>query len=346
MDKQNMSELLKRRMTSTKQASELAAGDEAYQRIFQEAPPVAPVTVKELPLDQLDPFDTADIGFKPYPPQKLQAFAEQLQVEGLLVKIIVRPKDNGRYEILAGHNRASAAKLAGWSKIAAEIVEADDARAIVIATSTNLIQRQELSIVERGKAYKALLNAKSRQGYRSDLSPLLTSGENRPKLIDAVDGETSGENRPKYSARALVAEFFGVTEYEIRKLVKLTNLLPELLDILDDNTKRINLACADLMADYDQDTQSAFVEICVDYGKCVNKAIMQYIVKKCPPPTADRQEIFAAWREAIAIKEQRKYAPPRHITFSRKRFAPYLEKLGSEAELERMFLAFLKERVG
>ena len=64
MGKQNMNELLKKRMASTKQASELAAGDEAYQKIFQEAPPTAPALVKEIPLDLLDPFTTADIGFK------------------------------------------------------------------------------------------------------------------------------------------------------------------------------------------------------------------------------------------------------------------------------------------
>ena len=325
MGKQNMNDLLKKRMASTKQASELAASDEAYEKIFREPAPAAAKAIADLPLDLLDPFRTADIGFKPYPEHKLQAFAEQLQTEGLLVRIIVRPKADGRYEILAGHNRTSAAKLAGWTKIAAEIVEADDARAIVIATSTNLIQRQQLSIVERGKAYKALLDAKNRNGPRN---------------------ATFGENRQRYNARQLVAEFFGVTEYEIRKLVKLTNLLPELLDILEDNTRRINLACADLMADYDQDTQSAFVEICVDYGKSVNKVIMQHIVKKCPPPTADRQEIFAAWREAAAIEEQRKYSPPKKISFNRKRFEPYLEKLGSDAKLEELFLEFLRERVG
>ena len=113
MAKQSMDNLLKRRMALTKQASELAAGDEAYQKIFQEALPAAPVTIQELSLDLLDPFTTADIGFKAYPPQKIQAFAEQLQVEGLLVRIIVRPKGNGRYEILDGHNRVAAARLAG-----------------------------------------------------------------------------------------------------------------------------------------------------------------------------------------------------------------------------------------
>ena len=329
MAKQNMNALLKSRMASTKQASELAASDEAYERIFRESAPTPATTVADLPLDLLDPFSTADIGFRPYPPQKLEAFAEQLKEEGLMVRIIVRPRANGRYEILAEHNRVGAARLAGWSTIAAEIVEADDVRAIVIATSTNLIQRQQLSIVERGKAYKALLDAKNRQG----------------QWYIGADSQTSGENRQRYLARALVAEFFGVTEYEIRKLVKLTNLVPELLDVLEDNTRRLGLASAEIIADYDRETQLVFVEICVEYGKQLNKAAMQYIAQKCPPPKADRQEVFQAWREAEAVAETCRNAPPKNITFFRKVFAPYLDKLGSEAELERLFLAFLKERV-
>lgn len=147
---------------------------------------------------------TADIGFKPYSATKLAVFAEQLQVEGLLVRVIVRPSPLCQhYEILAGHNRVKAARLAGWATIPAEVVEADDERAIVIATSTNLIQRQGLTIIERGKTYKALLDAKNRNGQRNAAL------------------ETFGDNRQSYNARKLVAEFFGVTEYEIRKAVKL-----------------------------------------------------------------------------------------------------------------------------
>ncbi len=254
MGKSGMNELLKRRMTATQQASELQTSDEAYQKIFRESPPSGSTIVCNLPLDKLVPFFTADIGFKPYPPSKLKAFAEQISEEGLMVRIIVRPMDTGSYEILAGHNRANAAKLAGWTDIPAEVVQADDARAIVIATSTNLIQRQELSIIERGKAYRALLDAKNRQGYRTDRNAA-TSGENRQKFDDKLESTTSGDSRQKYSARALVAEFFGVTEYEIRKAVKLTYLIPELADILENNPKQLNLACADLIADYDTKSQ-------------------------------------------------------------------------------------------
>ena len=330
MAKADMNAILKRRMAATQQASELQASDEAYQQIFQRVPPSAPSEICDLPLDKLDSFFTADIGFKPYSPAKLEAFAQQLQEEGLLVRIIVRRiPHSDRYEILAGHNRTAAARLAGWTKIAAEIVVADDARAISIATLTNLLQRQDLSIIERGKAYKALLEAKNRQGCRSDLA----------------DG-TSGENRQKYSARAIVAEFFGVSEYEIRKAIKLTRLIPELQTVLEDSPQKLNLACADLIADYDPESQSAFVEMCGIEGYQLNKATVQRIVRSCPPPAADKQLIFAAWREARAEADKRLSTPSKKISFDRKKFTPYLDKIGSDQEIEALFLEFLRERTG
>ena len=293
MGKTNVADLLKSRMTATKQASELAVSDEAYQTIFQAAPPPSAIMIRDLPLDKLVPFFTADIGFKPYSPSMLEALSTQLQEDGLLVRIIVRPiPGRDEYEIMAGHNRVGAAKLAGWKTISAEVVECDDLRAITIATSTNLIQRQGLSIIERGKAYAALLSAKNRNGQHNITQE--TFGENRQRS----DSGTSGENRQKYNARALVAEFFGVTEYEIRKAIKLTRLIPELQEIIETAPKQLNLGCADLMADYDRETQEAFVSMCSIEGYAINKATMNYVVSHCPPPTAERNAIIIAWREA------------------------------------------------
>lgn len=101
MAKVGMDAVLKRRMTATQQASELQTSDDAYQQIFRRAPPPAPSKICDLPLDKLDFFFTADIGFKMYPPLKLKAFAQQLKEEGLLIRIIVRRiPDTDRYEIL------------------------------------------------------------------------------------------------------------------------------------------------------------------------------------------------------------------------------------------------------
>ena len=173
----------------------------------------------------------------------------------------------------------------------------------------------------------------------------LTSGENRQKLGAVDDEVTFGENRQRYNARKLVADFFGVTEYEIRKAIKLAGLIGPLAEILESTPRKLSIACAELIADYNAATQQAFVEMCSIEDYTLNKAAMQSIVHACPPPSASHQDIFAAWRQARARETQRRAAPPKKISFDRRKFAPYLERLGSDKEIEELFLAFLRQRV-
>ena len=77
----------------------------------------------------------------------------------------------------------------------------------------------------------------------------------------------------------------------------------------------------------------------------LNKAAMQSIVHTCPPPSAKHQDLFATWRQARARETQRRAAPPKKISFDRRKFAPYLERLGSDKEIEELFLEFLRQRV-
>lgn len=324
-----MNALLKQRMTGTQRASELQVGNEAYETLFQKPIPQSRVVIRDIPMENLRPFFTADIGFRPYPPEKLKAFAEQLAEEGIFERIIVRPvPDSEDYEIIAGHNRTAGGKLNGWTVMPAEVIEADNERATSIAIATNLMRRQGLTIIERGKAYKALLDAKNRNGQRNA----------------AV--ETFGEVRQRYNARQIVAEFFGVTEYEIRKAIKMTQLIPELQELLEEHQKLLPLSCAEKIADYDTASQRAFTDMCTIEGYQLNIATVNYIVQKCPPPCADRQALYAAWREARAAEERRAAAPPKKLTFERKKFAPYIEKAGGDDALEKLFLDFLRERYG
>ena len=328
MPKRDMNDLLKKRMNATQQASEITVGDEAYEALFKGVPVPAVSRFCELQIDRLRPFFTADIGFHPYPPEKLKAFSQQLAEQGIYERVIVRPIPNSNdYEILAGHNRTKAWQLTGHDVIPAEVVSADDARAVSIAVATNLLRRQDLTIIERGKAYKAVLDAEKRQGARTDIG-------------------TSGENRQKFLTREIVADFFGVTEYEIRKAIKLAGLIEPLAEILESTPRKLPIACAELIADYDAATQQAFVEMCSIEGYTLNKATVQKIVHACPPLSAEKQKIYAVWRKARAEETQRRAAPPKKISFDRRKFAPYLEKLGSDKELEEMFLAFLRQQVG
>lgn len=328
MPKRDMNDLLKKRMSATQQAAEIVVGDEAYETLFRGAPAPEASRFCDLPIDRLRPFFTADIGFHPYPPEKLKAFSQQLAEQGIYERVIVRPiLGSNDYEILAGHNRTRAWQMTGHDMIPAEVVSADDARAVSIAVTTNLLRRQDLTIIERGKAYKAVLDAEKRQGARTDIG-------------------TSGENRQKFLTREIVADFFGVTEYEIRKAIKLAGLIEPLADILENAPRRLPIACAELIADYDAVTQQAFVEMCSIEGYTLNKATVQKITRTCPPPSVGKQEIYAVWRQARAEEAQRRTAPPKKISFDRRKFAPYLEKLGSDKELEELFLAFLRQQVG
>lgn len=176
------------------------------------------------------------------------------------------------------------------------------------------------------------------------IEPDKTFGDSRQKLDEATSNPTA--DRQRYNARKLVAEFFEVSEYEIRKAIKLTQLIPELAEILERSPKQLNLACAELVADYDAESQRAFIEVCTIEGYQINKATMRHIVSKCPPPTAQKQAIYNAWHEARAAADEKLAARPKKISFDRKRFAPYLDKLGSNQKLEDLFLEFLQERVG
>lgn len=329
MPKRDMNDLLKKRMSATQQAAEIVVGDEAYETLFRGAPAPEASRFCDLPIERLRPFFTADIGFRPYPPEKLKAFSQQLAEQGIYERVIVRPiSGSNDYEILAGHNRTKAWQMSGHDMIPAEVVSADDARAVSIAVATNLLRRQDLTIIERGKAYRALLRENNRHGQWDANQAETTFGDSRQKLQEGDTDSTFGENRQRYNARKLVADFFGVTEYEIRKAIKLP------------------IACAELIADYDISTQQAFVEMCSIEGYTLNKATVQKITHTCPPPSVGKQEIYAVWRQARAEEAQRRTAPPKKISFDRRKFAPYLEKLGSDKELEELFLAFLRQRVG
>lgn len=334
-------------MSATQQAAEIVVGDEAYETLFRGAPAPEASRFCELPMDKLRPFFTADIGFHPYPPEKLKAFSQQLAEQGIYERVIVRPiPDSNDYEILAGHNRTRAWQMTGHDMIPAEVVSADDARAVSIAVATNLLRRQDLTIIERGKAYRALLRENNRHGQWDANQAETTFGDSRQKLQEGDADSTFGDSRQRYNARKLVADFFGVTEYEIRKAIKLAGLIEPLAEILEDTPRKLPIACAELIADYDATTQQAFVEMCAIEGYTLNKVTVQKITRACPPPSAGKQKIYAVWRQARAEEAQRRAAPSKKISFDRRKFAPYLEKLGSDKELEELFLAFLRQRVG
>ena len=169
--------------------------------------------VVELPLAELHPFRNHP--FKVVDDEKMQDTAQSIRDHGVLVPAIVRPREEGGYEIVAGHRRHFASQIAGLDTMPAIVRDLDDDAATIIMVDSNL-QRESILPSERAWAYRMKLEAVKRQGARTDL----TSGQVGPKL------ETQRSN-------ALVAEQAGESVKQLQRFIRLTELIPPLLDMVD-----------------------------------------------------------------------------------------------------------------
>ena len=298
--------------------------DEAFEGLFGIIPAESskPRSTAKIPLEQLHPFFTSNIGFKPYSEENLKMLADDILENGLIENIKVRPCKAGGYEILSGHNRVNACKMLGMDAISADIEYVDEARAIVIATVTNLQRRQHLLPSERGWAYRALLDAYRQQGKRSD-------------LVNA----TCGEIHHKLKARERVACFFDVGVTDVRYAVRLTYLIPTLLDAVDE--RRLNMLCGVAISYYDEATQKLFQKRLNAENHRISVAVMKHIKKNCPPPSITAGELDKAWNQVTAAQTEKKTG---NISFSRRRFEPYLHRIPPDMNLEDLFLEFLENR--
>ncbi len=205
-------------MKSAAKNIQLASYDDLF-KTDEERQADAQERVQNLPLDKLEPFPNHP--FKVIDDDKMLETVESIKERGVLVPILVRPKNDGNFEIVSGHRRHHASQLAGLTEIPAIVREMDDDTAILLMVDSNL-QREELLPSEKAFAYKMKLDAIKRQGKRTDL--------------------TSAQIVPKLQARDIVAHDAGVNRMEVTRYVRLTNLVPDLLDRVDNKTMAFNAA--------------------------------------------------------------------------------------------------------
>ena len=176
--------------------------------------------VVELPLAELHPFRNHP--FKVLDDEKMEDTAQSIREHGVLVPAIVRPREEGGYEIVAGHRRHHASQIAGLDTMPAIIRELDDDAATIIMVDSNL-QRETLLPSERAWAYKMKLDAMKRQGKRTDL----TCGQ-------------VGHKSEKSVMR--VADEAGESVKQVQRFIRLTELIPPLLDMVDERKIAFNPA--------------------------------------------------------------------------------------------------------
>ena len=208
-------------MKSAAKNIQLASYDDLF-KTDEERQADAQERVQSLPLDTMEPFPNHP--FKVIDDDKMLETVESIKERGVLVPILVRPKNDGNFEIVSGHRRHHASQLAGLTEIPAIVREMDDDTAILLMVDSNL-QREELLPSEKAFAYKMKLDAMKRQGQRTDL----TSAQIGRKF----DGKES---------RELLAEQVGESRNQISRFIRLTNLVPDLLDRVDNKTMAFNAA--------------------------------------------------------------------------------------------------------
>ena len=179
-------------------------------------------TVQRMPLSELHPFEGHP--FKVLDDDAMTETVESIRQMGVANPLIVRPDPDGGYEIISGHRRHHAAELAGLDAIPVIVRELDDDAAVIMMVDSNL-QRENILPSERAKAYKMKLVALKHQGSRTDL----TCEQNAHKL----DGKKS---------RDIIAEQAGTSKDSVRRFIRLTELIPEILDMVDEKKIAFNPA--------------------------------------------------------------------------------------------------------
>ena len=194
--------------------------------------------VQQIPIGELFPFK--DHPFKVLDDESMQRTVESVEQYGVLSPLIARPRPEGGYEIISGHRRQHAAQLAGLDTLPVIVRNMDDDAAVLLMVDSNL-QRENILPSERAFADKMKLEALKNQGARSDL----TCGQFGHKLIGA-------------KARDIVADESGDNARNVQRFIRLTNLVPELLDMVDE--KKIAFNPAVELSYLDEAQQRDFLE--------------------------------------------------------------------------------------
>ncbi len=205
-------------MSSKKAAVTLTA----YEDLFSseaERQEVNREQVQNVPLELFRPFPNHP--FKVLDDEKMQDTVQSISEFGVLVPVLARPRPEGSYEIVSGHRRIHASKLAGRTEVPAIIRNMTDDEAILIMVDSNL-QREQILPSEKAFAYKMKLDAMKRQGRRTDL--------------------TCGQLAHKLKSRDIVAAEAGESEKQVRRYIRLTYLVQPILDMVDQNSFALNAA--------------------------------------------------------------------------------------------------------
>ena len=202
--------------------------------------------IRDIPLELIDDF--LDHPFKVRDDEDMIQLVESVKERGVITPATVRQKEDGRYELISGHRRKRACELAGFEALRCEDVDLDRDAATVLMVESNY-QRSQILPSEKAFAYKMRLEAMKRQAGRP-------SKDNSAPVVQNFDGKTT---------REIVAAESGESHEQVRRYIRLTNLVPELLDLVDEG--KIKMRPAVELSYLDEDGQRAVVDE-IDLNQC------------------------------------------------------------------------------
>lgn len=194
--------------------------------------------IRDIPLELIDDFP--DHPFKVRDDEDMMQLVESVKERGVITPATVRQKEDGRYELVSGHRRKRACELAGFETLRSEIVDLNRDEATILMVESNF-QRSEILPSEKAFAYKMRLEALSRQGKRTDLTSNPLGRKSDGKETAQIIGEQSGDSQT-----------------QVRRYIRLTNLVPELLEFVDEG--RIKMRHAVELSYLDEDCQRDVVD--------------------------------------------------------------------------------------
>ena len=194
--------------------------------------------IRDIPLELIDDFP--DHPFKVRDDEDMMRLVESVKERGVITPATVRQKEDGRYELVSGHRRKRACELAGFETLRSEIVDLNRDEATILMVESNF-QRSEILPSEKAFAYKMRLEALSRQGKRTDLTSNPLGRKSDGKETAQIIGEQSGDSQT-----------------QVRRYIRLTNLVPELLEFVDEG--RIKMRPAVELSYLDEDCQRDVVD--------------------------------------------------------------------------------------
>ena len=248
--------------------------------------------IQQLPIDELHPF--VNHPFKVQDDEAMAETVESISQRGILSPLIARPRAEGGYEIISGHRRQYAAKKAGLDTVPVIVRNMTDDDAIILLVDSN-IQRENILPSERAFAFKMKMDAIKRQGARSDL----TSAQVAPKLSSEKIGEDSGMSKDT-----------------VKRYIRLTNLTPKLLKLVDD--KKISFTPAVELSYLDEKQQCDFMEVMDTTQNAPSLSQAQRIKKLAQQGKFNYDAVYDIMNEvkkseldAVTIKNEtlRKYFP-------------------------------------